>query len=149
MLQHPNLFCIPDNGYTDLGEMKILKWFKSIFLWQLKILDLYEVFIGHFYFFFENLLFRAMVHFYLIELFVFWIFSLQVFFLLLFQDRISLCISSCPRNHSVIFPSNSQRSTCLCLPSAGIKGMCHYMAWPIAFCLFLFVCVFCFILSIC
>jgi hypothetical protein len=21
---------------------------------------------------------------------------------------------------------NSQRSTCLCLPSAGVKGMCHH-----------------------
>jgi hypothetical protein len=38
---------------------------------------------------------------------------------LVFRDRVSLCNIDYPRTHSV----DSQRSTCLCLSSAGIKGM--------------------------
>jgi hypothetical protein len=34
-----------------------------------------------------------------------------------FQDRVSLYSPGCP---------GTQKSTCLCLPSAGIKGVCHH-----------------------
>jgi hypothetical protein len=43
--------------------------------------------------------------------------KIQLFFSLLFQDRVSLCRPGWPR---------TQKSTCLCLPSAGIKGMRHH-----------------------
>lgn len=35
---------------------------------------------------------------------------------------------------------NSQRLACLCLPSSGIKGMCH-LIWLDLFLLFLVICV--------
>ena len=38
-------------------------------------------------------------------------------FVYLFQDRVSLYSPGCPGN---------QKSTCLCLPSAGIKGVSHH-----------------------
>jgi hypothetical protein len=56
-------------------------------------------------------------------------------FILVFQDRVplypvppwlswnSLCRPGWPLN---------QKSACLCLPSAGIKGVCHH-AWPRAY----------------
>lgn len=40
-----------------------------------------------------------------------------------------ICSSGCPGIHFVDQPglkSNSQTSSCLCLPSAGIKGMCYH-----------------------
>ena len=40
-----------------------------------------------------------------------------------FGSRISLCSSDCPRTHSVDQAGLELRSTCLCLPSAGIKGV--------------------------
>ena len=42
-------------------------------------------------------------------------------FLLLFQDWVSLCSFGYPETHSVEQASNSQRSSCLCLLSAGIN----------------------------
>ena len=39
-----------------------------------------------------------------------------------FQDRVSLCSHGCP---SVGWP-RTQKFTCLCLPSAGIKGVCRH-----------------------
>jgi hypothetical protein len=47
------------------------------------------------------------------------LFSSLLFFslFLVFQDRVSLCSPGCP---------GTQKSTCLCLPSAGIKGLCHH-----------------------
>jgi hypothetical protein len=36
---------------------------------------------------------------------------------LVFRDRVSLCSPGCP---------GTQKSTCLCLPSAGIKGVCSH-----------------------
>jgi hypothetical protein len=39
------------------------------------------------------------------------------FFFLVFQDRVSLCSPSCP---------GTQKSACLCLLSAGIKGVRHH-----------------------
>jgi hypothetical protein len=39
------------------------------------------------------------------------------FFFLVFRDRVSLCSPGCPR---------TQKSACLCLPSAGIKGVRHH-----------------------
>ena len=52
-------------------------------------------------------------------------------YFLVFQDRFSLCtFGACPGTHSVDqLASNSQRSVCLCLPSAGIRGVClHHLA---------------------
>jgi hypothetical protein len=48
-------------------------------------------------------------------------------FILVFRDRISLCSSGCPGN-SLCRPDwpRTQKSTCLCLPSAGIKGVHHH-----------------------
>jgi hypothetical protein len=52
---------------------------------------------------------------------------------LLFKDSISLCNSDYP---------GTQRSTCLCLPSTGIKGMCyHTQLTYIKFSCFMCVCV--------
>jgi hypothetical protein len=42
---------------------------------------------------------------------------LSFFFNLVFRDRVSLCIPGWPR---------TQKSACLCLPSAGIKVMRHH-----------------------
>jgi hypothetical protein len=44
-----------------------------------------------------------------------------------FQDRVSLCSPGCPGTHSVDQAGpRTQRFACLCLSSAGIKGMCHH-----------------------
>ena len=48
-----------------------------------------------------------------------------VFCLLVFQDRISLC-TDCPGTRSVDQAVLGLRSPCLCLPSAGIKGVRHH-----------------------
>jgi hypothetical protein len=47
-------------------------------------------------------------------------------FCFVFRDRVSLCSPGCPGTHSV---EADLESTCLCLPSAGIKGV-HYHAGP-------------------
>jgi hypothetical protein len=44
----------------------------------------------------------------------------------IFQDRASLCSPGCPGTHSRSGWPQTQRSPCLCLPSAGIKGVCHH-----------------------
>jgi hypothetical protein len=45
---------------------------------------------------------------------------------LFFQNRVSLCSPGYPRTHSRPGWPQTQKSTCLCLPSAGIKGVCHH-----------------------
>jgi hypothetical protein len=42
-----------------------------------------------------------------------------------FQDRVSLCSHGCPGTHSVD-QAGLELKCCLCLPSAGIKGMRHH-----------------------
>ena len=46
---------------------------------------------------------------------------------LVFQDMVSLCSPSWPETHSVDQAGFKLSSTCLCLPSAGIKGVCHHL----------------------
>jgi hypothetical protein len=50
------------------------------------------------------------------------------FFVCLFWDRVSLYSPGCPSWNSLCRPGwpRTQKSACLCLPSAGIKGMCHH-----------------------
>jgi hypothetical protein len=57
---------------------------------------------------------------------LFWFF---VLFCFVFRDRVSLCIPGCPGTHFCRpgWPQ-TQKSACLCLLSAGIKGMRHH-AW--------------------
>jgi hypothetical protein len=44
-----------------------------------------------------------------------------------FQVKVSLCSLVCPGTHSVDQAGlSTQRSACLFLPSAEIKGMCHH-----------------------
>jgi hypothetical protein len=46
-----------------------------------------------------------------------------------FQDRVSLCSLGCPGTHSVDQAGlELKRSTCLCLPSAVIKGVHHHQS---------------------
>lgn len=64
---------------------------------------------------------------------------LNIFICLVFQDRLSLCSSGCPEWNLLFKPgSNSQRSTCICLPSTGVKGThhCHpgFVTWIIKPC---------------
>jgi hypothetical protein len=50
---------------------------------------------------------------------------------MVFRVRVSLCSPGCPGN-SLWRPGwpQTQKSACLCLPSAGIKGVCHHHpAW--------------------
>jgi hypothetical protein len=47
-------------------------------------------------------------------------------FVCLFRDGVSLCSSCCPGTMKIRLASNSQRSACLCLLSAGIKGVHHH-----------------------
>ena len=48
------------------------------------------------------------------------------------QDKFSLCSPRCPGTHSVDkMALNSQKSACLCLLNAGIKGKWHH--WPACF----------------
>jgi hypothetical protein len=67
------------------------------------------------------------------------LFLVVVFVLLLlvvveYRDKVSLCSLGFPGNCSVDRPASaSQRSTCLCLLSAGIKGMGHHHPAPISF----------------
>jgi hypothetical protein len=54
---------------------------------------------------------------------------LAFFFLLflVFRDRVSLCSPGCPGTHFVDQAGlETQKSACLCLPSAGIKGVRHH-----------------------
>ena len=48
--------------------------------------------------------------------------------LFFFRDRVSLYHPGCPGTHSVDQAGldRTQKSACLCLPSAGIKGVCHH-----------------------
>jgi hypothetical protein len=51
------------------------------------------------------------------------------FFFLVFQDRVSLYSPGCPGTHNSLGRpgwARTQKSACLCLPSAGIKGMRHH-----------------------
>jgi hypothetical protein len=43
-----------------------------------------------------------------------------------FQDRVSLYSPVCPRTYSVDQAGLKLRNPCLCLPSDGIKGVCHH-----------------------
>jgi hypothetical protein len=49
-------------------------------------------------------------------------------FVLFFQDRVSLYSPGCPGTHFVDQAGldRTQKSACLCLPSAGIKGVRHH-----------------------
>jgi hypothetical protein len=48
-------------------------------------------------------------------------------FFVFLGDRVSLCSPGCPGTHSVDQAGlELRKSACLCLPSAGIKGMCHH-----------------------
>ena len=49
-------------------------------------------------------------------------------FCFVFRDMVSLCSSGCPGTHSVDQAGLKLRNppACLCLPSAGIKGLCHH-----------------------
>jgi hypothetical protein len=66
----------------------------------------------YYYFFFNFLIFK----FFFIYLFIF-----------VFWDRVSLCSPGCPRTHFCRpgWPW-TQKSACLSLPSAGIKGVRHH-----------------------
>lgn len=59
-----------------------------------------------------------------------------------FWDSVSLCIHGCPGQH---WPS-TQSSSCLCLTSAGIKGMNHHTPFSLSF---LIVSYKCFCLHVC
>jgi hypothetical protein len=49
-------------------------------------------------------------------------------------DRVSLCSPGWPGTHSRPSWPPTQKSACLCLPSAGIKGMRHHCpAWHLLF----------------
>jgi hypothetical protein len=41
-------------------------------------------------------------------------------------ETLSLCSPGCPGTHSRPGWPQTQKSACLCLPSAGIKGVCHH-----------------------
>ena len=62
------------------------------------------------------------------EVFLFFFFLVFGFWFLVFGDRVSLYSPGCPR---------IQKSACLCLPSAGIKGMHHHCLATLRF-LFVF-----------
>jgi hypothetical protein len=53
------------------------------------------------------------------------------FFLVFFEILVSLCSPGCPGTHFIDQAGLklTQKSACLSLPSAGIKGVCHH-AWP-------------------
>jgi hypothetical protein len=48
------------------------------------------------------------------------------------QDRVSLYSPGCPGAHFGGWP-RTQKSACLCLPSAGIKGVCHHARLGLTF----------------
>ena len=56
----------------------------------------------------------------------YWHFFFISFFFLVFRGRVSLYSPGCPETHSRPGWTLIQKSTCLCLPHAGIKGMCHH-----------------------
>jgi hypothetical protein len=53
-------------------------------------------------------------------------FFVCLFFGLVFRDRVSLYSPGCPGTHCTPGWPRTQKSTCLCLPSAGIKRMRHH-----------------------
>jgi hypothetical protein len=59
---------------------------------------------------------------------------LFVFIFLVFRDRVSLCSPGCPGTHSVDQTGlELKKSACLCLPSAGIKGVRHHARLSLVF----------------
>jgi hypothetical protein len=56
--------------------------------------------------------------------------NLLLFFVLVFWDKISLCSPGCLGTHSVDQAGLELRNSPVCLPSAGIKGMCHHARLP-------------------
>jgi hypothetical protein len=56
------------------------------------------------------------------------VFAFVFVFVCFFQDRVSLYSPGCAGTHSVDQAGLELRnqSACLCLPSAGIKGVCHH-----------------------
>jgi hypothetical protein len=56
-------------------------------------------------------------------MFFFFLFVFCLFFF--FQDKVSLCSSGCPGTHSV--DQAGPELTCLCLLSAGTKGVFHHL----------------------
>jgi hypothetical protein len=57
------------------------------------------------------------------------------------RDRVSLYSPGCPAWNSLCRPGwpQTQKSTCLCLPSARIKGMCHHQLARFSYNLIFFV----------
>lgn len=53
------------------------------------------------------------------------IYSLVFFSFIHFSDIVSLCSPSCPGTYFLDKTSLELRSRCLCLPSTGIKSVCH------------------------
>jgi hypothetical protein len=54
-------------------------------------------------------------------------------FVFVFRDRVSLCSLGCLGTHSVDQAGLELKSACLCLPSAGIKGVCHHARLMLTF----------------
>ena len=54
--------------------------------------------------------------------------NFKLFCFCFFRNRVSLCSPGCPRTNSLCRPGwpRIQKSACLCLPSAGIKGVHHH-----------------------
>jgi hypothetical protein len=59
---------------------------------------------------------------------MFWVFFVCLFVCLFFQDRVSPYSPGWPGTHFVNQAGwpRTQKSACLCLPSCGIKGVCHH-----------------------
>ena len=53
-----------------------------------------------------------------------WKTQIELFCLFVFRDRVSLYSPGCPR---------TQKFACLCLPNAGIKGVCHHVRLKLNF----------------
>ena len=53
------------------------------------------------------------------------VFQASIIFFFFSRDRVSLGSPGCPGTHSVD-QAGFKKSTCLCLSSAGIKGLCHH-----------------------
>jgi hypothetical protein len=68
---------------------------------------------------------------------IFWFFVCLFVFVFVFRDRVSLCSPGCPGTH---FIDQTQKSACLCLPSARIKGMRHHCPAILIFKILLIFC---------
>jgi hypothetical protein len=123
--------CTPtSNGGLDTCTIQLKKKETLLVCFLLYIFFL-SIFLSSFLSFLLSLVFLVFGFWYLgVWCLVFLVFG---FWFLVFRDRVSLYSPGCPGTHFVDQAGQTQKSACLCLLSAGIKGVCHHARFIVHF----------------